>query len=505
MALPREPRQKMINLMYLVLTALLALNVSSEILNSYKTINQSLLNSNATVDKKNQTIFTSLQEKLNDPKSRELAQVWEPKAKQARELSSDMVAYIESLKNKIIGESNLDKESGEYEEGNTDVPTRLLVEGKYGKELFNKLKEYKTSLLAIHPDIQSTFENSLPIDLSMPKVDDKSNNTWEAAYFRMTPTVAAATILTKFQNDIKNSEAQVVEYCHNRIGHVQVIYDQFQALAVANAQYLLPGQEFSIMAGIGAFSKDARPNVTIDGVHVPLNADGLAEYKTVAGRPGTYTRRVNVSFVKPDGTTSTLTKDINYIVGSPTGLNVSFDAVKVLYIGLDNPVSVGGGSGSSADKLRVSIDNGTVTPQGNGKFLVRVTRAGNATMTISDGKTTIQEEVRVRSVPPPIAMVGASKGGRMRVNDFKAQSGVRAELENFIFEGVRFNVTGYTITFNGAGFPEFMYRAVSGNSFAPAAALIERARPGTTITIDEIKASGPGGTRTLAPIAFNLY
>lgn len=505
MALPREPRQKMINLMYLVLTALLALNVSSEILNSYKTINQSLLNSNATVDKKNQTIFTSLQEKLNDPKSRELAQVWEPKAQQARELSSDMVAYIESLKNRIIGESNLDKETGEYEEGNTDVPTRLLVEEKYGKELFNKLKEYKTSLLAIHPDIQSTFENSLPIDLSMPKVDDKSNNTWEAAYFRMTPTVAAATILTKFQNDIKNSEAQVVEYCHNRIGQVQVIYDQFQALAVANAQYLLPGQEFSITAGIGAFSKDARPNVTIDGAHVPLNADGLAVYKTVAGRPGTYTRRVNVSFVKPDGTTSTLIKNITYVVGSPTGLNVSFDAVKVLYIGLDNPVSVGGGSGASADKLRVSIDNGTVTPQGNGKFMVRVTRAGNATMTISDGKTTIEEQVRVRSVPPPIAMVGASKGGRMRVSDFKAQSGVRAELENFIFEGVRFNVTGYTITFNGAGFPEFMYRAVSGNSFAPAASLIERARPGTTITIDEIKASGPGGTRTLAPIAFNLY
>ena len=238
---------------------------------------------------------------------------------------------------------------------------------------------------------------------------------------------------------------------------------------------------------------------------MPLNADGLAEYKSIAGSSGTYTRRVNISFVKPDGTTSTLTKNITYVVGDPTGLNISFDAVKVLYIGLDNPVSVGGGSGSSADKLRVSIDNGFVTSQGKGKFIVRVNRPGDATMTISDGKSTIQEKVRVKSVPPPVAMVGASKGGRIRVSDFKAQSGVRAELENFIFEGVRFSVTGYTITFNGAGFPEFMYKAVSGNSFAAARQLIERARPGTTITIDEIKASGPGGTRTLAPIAFNLY
>lgn len=505
MALPREPRQKMINLMYLVLTALLALNVSSEILNSYKTINQSLLNSNRTVDKKNETVFTSLQEKLNDPKSRALALIWEPKAQQAKNLSDDMVLYLENLKNKIITASDFDKLTGEYEEGNTDAPTRILVEEKYGKELYRKLQEYRAGLLGIDPAIEEQFRNTLPINLAMPKVDDKSNNTWEAAYFRMTPSIAATTILTKFQNDVKNAEAHVVEYCHNRIGQVQVIYDQFQALAVANAQYLLPGQEFSITAGIGAFSKDARPNVSIDGVAVPLNADGLAEYKSIAGSSGTYTRRVNISFVKPDGTTSTLTKNITYVVGDPTGLNISFDAVKVLYIGLDNPVSVGGGSGSSADKLRVSIDNGFVTSQGKGKFIVRVNRPGDATMTISDGKSTIQEKVRVKSVPPPVAMVGASKGGRMRVSDFKAQSGVRAELENFIFEGVRFSVTGYTITFNGAGFPEFMYKAVSGNSFAAARQLIERARPGTTITIDEIKASGPGGTRTLAPIAFNLY
>ena len=93
----------------------------------------------------------------------------------------------------------------------------------------------------------------------------------------------------------------------------------------------------------------------------------------------------------------------------------------------------------------------------------------------------------------------------MRVNDFKAQAGVRAELENFVFEGVKFTVSGYTITFAGAGYPEFMHKAVSGNSFSAARSLIERAQPGSTITIDEIKAVGPGGTRTLAPIAFNLY
>src|SRR5690606_28274312 len=185
-------------------------------------------------------------------------------------------------------------------------------------------------------------------------------------------------------------------------------------------------------------------------------------------------------------------------------LTVSADAVKVLYVGLDNPISIGGGSGTNASNLKVSISQGTITGS-NGRYIARVTTPGTATITVNDGKKTTSFDFRVRTVPTPTAMVGNSRGGRMRVNDFKAQSGVRAELENFVFEGIKFTVTSYTITFAGAGYPEFMYKAVSGNSFAPARSLIERAQPGSTITIDEIRAVGPGGPRTLAPIAFNLY
>lgn len=505
MALPREPRQKMINLMYLVLTALLALNVSSEILNSFKTINQSLLNSNNTADKKNAIIFKSLQEKLADPKTRALAQIWTPKAQMAKLLSDEMVQYIESLKTKLIQASDYNQQTGEYDETNTDIPTKLLVDGKLGEVLHKKLKEYKINLLGIDPLINQSLSSTLPLDVTMPTVRDNSNNTWSAAYFRMAPTVAAITILSKFQNDIKNSEAAVVDFCHNKIGQVQVIYDQFQALAVANAQYMLPGQEFSITAGIGAFSKEAKPTITVDGSYVPLNADGVAEYKSIAGSPGTYSRKVNISFTKPDGTIGTVTKVINYVVGSPSGLNISFDAVKVMYVGLDNPISIGGGNGRGIENVKVSIDQGSVTPKGNGKYTIRVNKPGIAQLTVSDGKTTITEKVRVKTVPAPTAMVGASKGGRMRVNEFKAQSFVRAELENFVFEGVEFKVTGFTITFAGAGFPEFMYKSVAGNSLNAARSLIERAKPGSTITIDEIKAVGPGGTKTLTPIAFNLY
>ncbi len=78
-------------------------------------------------------------------------------------------------------------------------------------------------------------------------------------------------------------------------------------------------------------------------------------------------------------------------------------------------------------------------------------------------------------------------------------------LENFVFEGVRFNVTGYTIVLTGAGFPMLQFRQVKGASFDPVRDLIEKAKPGTTVTIDEINVTGPGGTRRLPPIVFNLY
>ncbi|WP_409966313.1 hypothetical protein PIECOFPK_00219 [Mycovorax composti] len=502
MALPKEPRQKMINVMYLVLTALLALNVSSEVLNAFRTMDKSFSNASAVIDNKTNTIFSSFESKLKDPKTSELASIWKPKADKAKQLSDELVAYIEDLKTKIKNEAG---SSGDhFNEKNTNAPTKIMVDEPNGKELLKRLTEYKNNILSIDPKIEAQFKNSFPLDLSMPPVQNKSNNTWEAAYFRRTPALAAITILSKFQSDIKNAEAQVVEYCHNQIGEVQVVYDEFQALATANSQVLYPGSEFTITAGVGAFSKNAKPSVTIDGVQVPLNENGLAEYKTVAGNPGSYTKKVNVSFVKPDGTTATLTKDIQYVVAAPTGLTVSADAVKVLYVGLDNPISIGGGSGTNASNLKVSISQGTITGS-NGRYIARVTTPGTATITVNDGKKTTSFDFRVKTVPTPTAMVGNSRGGRMRVNDFKAQSGVRAELENFVFEGVKFTVTSYTITFAGAGYPEFMYKAVSGNSFAPARSLIERAQPGSTITIDEIRAVGPGGPRTLAPIAFNLY
>jgi len=397
---------------------------------------------------------------------------------------------------------------GEFKEDNIDVPTRVLVEGTKGKELLKRLTEYRDGLLNIDPDIKAEFEKTLPIDLAPPKTQNQGNSSgWASAYFRMTPTIAAITMLSKFQNDVKNSEAQVVEFCHRKVAEVEVVYDEFQAFAGTNSQYLMTGQELVITAGVGAFSKAARPTVTVDGAGVGLNAEGVAEYKSVVGGPGTYSKTVNISFTKPDGTLANIPKKVEYTVGSPTGASVSADAVKVLYIGLENPLTILGGS-AGAEKTSASIDQGNLVNKGNGKYIATVNSPGKATINVTvEGKTT-PFEFRVKRVPDPVPMVGASQGGRMAANAFKAQPGVRADLKDFVFEGVRYDILGFVVYATGAGFLE--NPGISQNPGAyfteDSKRLIERFKPGTTVVLDEIKARGPDGqTRPLPPMAFNLF
>ena len=515
MSLPKEPRQKMINMMYLVLTALLALNVSNEILNAFKTVNNSLNTASSMVERKNVDIFKSFQKKLEDPKTKEKAEIWMPKAQKAKAISDELYAYIEALKLELKQESGLKLVEGveDYKEDDLEAATRLLVEnaptgkGK-GKILFDKLKKYKEDLLAIDPDVAKEVGPTLPLDLTPPPTKNKAvKDDLAYLYFHMTPTVAAITILSKFQNDIKNSEAQVVEYCHKEIGEVELIYDEFQAFAGTNSQYLMPGEELIITTGIGAFSKAAKPNITIDGAPVSVKEDGSAEYKTTVSGSGPAVKRVSISFVKPDGTIAKVDKEVRYTVGVPSGLVVSTDKTRVFYQGLDNPLSVTGGGGD--EKVNVSVDGNGVSSRkdGPGQYIVSCNNLGSAIVNASDGKTSQKITIPIKRVPDPLATVGGKAGGPIAANVFRVQKGVAAELRDFVFEGVRYEVTSFTLICTGKGFDDGLGVAeVTGYYFnAEAQTLLKRCQPGSTVVIDEIKVKGPGGNRQLDQnISFTL-
>jgi gliding motility-associated protein GldM len=493
----------MINMMYLVLTALLALNVSAEILNAFKTVDRSLMIASGVAEQKNQEIFNSFKAKLEDPTSREKAAIWEPKAQQAKKISDELYNYIETLKTELKKESGLKTVDGkeEFKEDDLDAGTRLLVQGApegkgKGKELFEKLKAYKEQLLSIDPEMKKEIEVGLPLDLTIPPTSSEAGKSdWSYAYFHMTPTIAAITILSKFQNDVRNSESKAVEFCHKQIGQVEIIYDQFQAFAGTNTQYLMPGEELVITAGIGAFSKAAQPSVSIDGANVSLNAEGTAEYKTRVGGSGIGIKRVRISYAKPDGTTAVVEKEIKYTVGIPAGLTVSTDKTRVFYKGLENPLSVTGGGGD--EKVNVSIEGAgaSLRKAGPGQYIVTCTQLGTVNVVANDGKNVQKIAIPVKRVPDPIVVVGGSAGGAMPANVFRVQSGAIAELRDFVFEGVAYKVMSFMLICTGKGFDEPEFAEVNSASFKDAAAqaLIRRCQAGSTVTIGEIKVLEPGG------------
>jgi gliding motility-associated protein GldM len=504
MALPKEPRQKMINMMYLVLTALLALNVSSEILNAFKTVNNSLTKSNAIIDESNTAIAGQLKEMMNDPNLRERAAIWQPKANEALAITGEASKYINDLKQQLLVEAGL-KEDGTYKEDNLDAASRLFEKKGEGEKLHERLKKFKADILKVlTPELAKKIEAALPIDLEMPKTENAGNNTWSAAYFRMTPAIAGITILSKFDNDVKRSGNLVANTCLEQVGKVKLVLNKFEPLVSQNTEYTLPGQPIKISAGLGAFSTENLPTVTINGTSRPVDpATGLATWETTAGGGGDQSVKVVVNFTDPNtGEKKTAEKTVKYTVGQPSGASIFLEKMNVMYIGVDNPITVSSGSGK-AEKMSVSFTAGSISGKGGGKYVAVPTAPGPATVNVNiDGKA-FPFPIRVKFLPDPVPVVGQASGGKMPSAQFKQMGGVRAILKDSEFDAP-FQVIGYTIAGNGQGFQQYTPVQISGPSWG-SNAVITQCRPGSTVFIDDIIARGPDGkNRKLPSIAFQL-
>ncbi len=533
MSLPKEPRQKMINMMYLVLTAMLALNVSAEILNAFKTVNNSIIQSNAVITEKNNNTYNSLNEKLKDPQTKANAAIWAPKAFEAQKLSSDVYNYISELKTKLIEESGPYTEDGEkkFREDDLEAAIRLMDKSGQGngegKKLYEALKAYKAQLISIlnpqdpaftgnallQKDISNAkeeFRKNLPLDLRVPKSQTGNVSTgdsakdWTDNYFNMTPSIAAMTILSKFQNDIKNSESQIVDYCHKKIGEVKIVFDQFQGIAQASSNYVMPGDKLTVTAGVGAFSAAAKPRIYMDGQLQPLTAEGTAEFNMVASSAGAKTINVKIEYNKPDGSPAVINKEVKYTVGLPSGASVFLEKMNVLYIGVDNPLSISAGS-TGREKMHVSFSNGSLTATGGDKYVAKPTTPGMGKIIVNISGKNSEFPMRVKYLPLPAGFIGAKRGGAINTAEFKAIGGLIARLQESDFEAP-FKVVSYKLGAIGGSIPQYVEASNDGNKWGgQAASLVNRASPGTNIFFDEIRVVGPDGrTVQIPPMVFQL-
>jgi gliding motility-associated protein GldM len=510
MSLPKQPRQKMINLLYLVLIAMLALNVSAEILNAFKTVNESILNSNASITQKNNLIYQQFIKEMSvDP---ERVRPLKEKADQVREECANMNAEIDSVKNEIIQQSGGLDDSGNIKDmSNLDAPSRVMENQKKGPELEKELKQLREKLLSVYPtpEERTNAAKIFPLKIQMPKKTIDNKRTWTEVNFEMVPTVAAVTILSKYQNDVKNAEAQIIDYLYGKIGQQDFVFDTYKPLVSANAGYVMDGEKYEAQIMLGAYSSTVNPNITVNGQSIPVQ-NGIGTYNIVATGVGEHTYNVAVSMKDQNGQMKTYTATGEYMVGA-SSVSVSADKMNVLYIGVDNPISVAA-AGVPAEDITATIngEGGSLTKVGPGKYMARVNAVGQTTVNVSaniEGQERNMGNMvfRTKRIPDPIAEIGNSKGGAFSAAAFRVQEGVAAVLEDFVFDA-KFVVTSFTIGFDGTGFDNYMERTSNSAYFTPEIKeLISRCRPGTRVYIDDIRAKGPDGTtRTLPPIAFKL-
>ncbi|RBL93216.1 type IX secretion system motor protein PorM/GldM [Chitinophaga flava] len=513
MALPKDPRQKMINIMYLVLTAMLALNVSAEILNAFNIVNNSIVTSNGSLTDKNNLIYQQFAEQMKD--NAEKVAPLKAKAEQVKKLSDDAYKYIESLKDLIITESGGKDEHGDIKDkAGLDAPTRVMENMKKGPELEAKLVALRGQLLAfVEAKDKAKFEKTLPLKIEVGKStgDDHTGagpKTWTTYHFNMVPTIAAVTILGKFQNDIKNSESAIIDDLYRQIDAKNFKFDKIRPFISLNSKNLMAGQTLTAQIAVGAYSSTVNPTITVNGQSITAS-EGLATYSLPVSGLGEKTISGTISLPNPTGgdpITQSFTETYN--VGAST-TSISADKMNVLYIGLQNPISISA-AGVPAEAVSASINGGNITKRGSGEYTVTVSQPGKAVINVVaniDGKVKSlgQKEFRVKRVPDPVLKVGFNKGGSMKAADFKVQMGLAAALEDFEFEGVKYDVVGYRIGVSAKGKDYLEGEANSAYFPSNVAASIRSLRPGDEVYFENVKVKGPDGVvRTMPSTIFKL-
>ncbi len=536
-----SPRQKMINMMYLVLTALLALNVTKEVINAFVTINESVTLSKENVIKKNQATYAAFEQAMSVDATK-----YKPvfdKANQVKKGADDIALYIENLKTDLVRAVDGLKEgeptpalSDMLGKDNYDVPTNILVgddqdgRGRKASELKKKLEDFKKQILQNVPEAsKANFEKTLQtlLKTSDPVKVEDGKRTWEMANFYHNPVVAVVALLTKFQNDIRNAESQVIDDLLTSVDKNIVKLDKLNAKVISNSNVVTIGSDYQADVFLSATSSTLAPEVFIGatydsvknemrgGSDKPLPVEGgYAKYTDHPGGEGEKKWGGVIRVKKPDGTYDHYPFQHSYVAQKPNSV-VSADKMNVLYIGVDNPISISV-PGVSNDKVKSTIEGSSgVLKQnpaaGGGHFIATVGTVGKAVIKVSaeiGGKVMAMGsfEYRVKRVPDPVATIANNKSGPINKNLLMAGTLIPT-LENFDFE-LFFKITSFRMILIGKGRDPMEFETTGNQLTQQMRDALSKARAGDKVFFELVKARMATGadqsTRSLSPMAFTI-
>lgn len=511
------PRQKMIGMMYLVYTALLAMNVSKDILDAFDTVNNGVQTTNITLSQQINQKYAAFEEQYGLDKEK-VGPYWE-QAQTVRAEANDLINYVEALKWDLVKRIELDKaktsqeavqmalERGllksadtlrygrkiydintakvksrdnynrptEYMMGNPEGPGnggkayelsekmrhfRHIVVNAMGTEHMQEIglvtdsiygsKEYvmqQTGYSENH--LKKISDNVYGAKISYyPGMTDPVQDSWEYRNFHHTVLVADVTLLNKIISEAQTAELNAVTQLMTNIHAQDFTFDEVGARVFAESGYLLSGQTYKAQAMVTAWkNSQLTARVKLDGgaeKEYTSNEQGVIPLEWNVG-VGSHTYSGVIDMLDP-----TTNKMEEYpfqgsFVVAPPAVSVSATKMNVVYRGIDNPIAVGGGVGG---EINATAAGATLTRTGNGTYNLRPGEANEVTVNVtSAGSNLGSMKFRVKDLPKPEAIIRNVVNGQVSKSALLSAGGVVAEMKDFDFEGVHYDVVGYTFRY----------------------------------------------------------
>ncbi len=509
------PRQKMIGMMYLVYTALLAMNVSKDILDAFDTVNTGVQDTNITLMQQISQKYATFEEQYALDQEK-VGPYWE-QAQELRTKSTDLINYLEALKwdlvssienkdyAKAIDEGLLkNKDTVQYNgrllynintskiksRDNYNKPTAYMMgdpegPGNGGKayELSEKIREYRGEIVGImgpeHIHELGLITDSIygPKDYVMqqtghsesslkrlplegeyygakisyyPGITDPVQDSWEYRNFHHTVLIADVTLLNKIISEVETAELNAVTHLAQSVHADDYTFDEIGAKVFAESSYILSGQKYKAQAMVTAWQNtQTTAKVRLDNGperEYTSNSQGVIdlEYNVGVGSHK-YTGIIQMRNPKTNELED-FTFENSFTV-APPAVSVSATKMNVVYAGIDNPIAIGGGVGG---EISATATGASLTRTGNGTYNLRVSGGANEVVVhvSSQGSSLGSMKFRVKELPKPTAKIdNVGSDGKVTKGALLAANMVRAEMKDFDFEGVHYDVTGYTVKY----------------------------------------------------------
>ncbi|MFN4915678.1 MAG: hypothetical protein ACK5FT_10210 [Sphingomonadales bacterium] len=537
------PRQKMINMMYLVLTALLALNVSKEIIKAFNLIENSLNTSTSNIKAKNEMTLKAIGKEDN------------ASAKAAMEIANEAKKITDQFEKNMDGvKKDLEDLSG----GRKTDPEAMLVKGGVaelsqgdnmevhsnyfllenkpakpdgkpwmyapsgkmrGDAVFDEINKTREDLLALldkavkNPNLGGKDDkgetkklleeakNSLKAKTALiaenGKNSDGKDQKWVSMYLEHSPLAGVFALISKYVNDARSLESEVTAVLAKAVNASDFKFDKLAAVISAPNSAIMQNQTYEADIMLAAYNSKAQMNITVGGAAVEIK-DGIGKYKVTGGSPGEFNYKVNIAVPGPGGKIENLTAEAKYSVFPPMAA-ISADELNVFYVGLENPISVAV-AGVDSRNVAVSASAGNLQNIGGGRYKVLFpARQGNESVIsvsakMGDGRVVPMgsKKFKIRNVPRPVFRAGAISFDKpIQLSALMAQSSAVAILENFVYDGVKYTVQGFTFTGIGRTGPK--KTTVTGSSLQGIKGILGGMRAGEFVMFSDIRAVGPSG------------